>query len=156
MNDTKSETPNCTDRFDTLKLDRQICFPLYACGKEITRLYQPILAELDLTYTQYIAMMVLWEEDTVTLKHLGKRLFLDSGTLTPLVKKLESKGFVERKKDPTDDRNLLVSVTKEGYALRETALAVPEKIVGCVSLPEEEAKTLYSLLYKVLGLLTEG
>lgn len=138
------------NEYDVLKLENQICFPLYACGKEITRLYKPFLDEIGLTYTQYISMMVIWEEKKVTLKHLGDRIFLDSGTLTPLLRKLEAKGYVIRKKDEEDDRNLIVEVTEEGLALRDKALSIPSKIASCVSLSESEAIALYTTLNKIL------
>lgn len=139
------------DKYETLKLKNQICFPLYAAGKEITRKYQPLLKELDLTYTQYITMMVMWEEKEITVKELGKRLFLDSGTLTPLLRKLEAKKYISRNKDEKDDRNLIIKVEKEGMSLRDKALAIPQQIFGCANLSKEEAETLYKLLYKVLG-----
>lgn len=139
------------DKYKVLKLKNQICFPLYAAGKEITRKYQPFLKELDLTYTQYIVMMVLWEEKEIMVKDLGEKLFLDSGTLTPLLKKLEGKKFISRNKDEKDDRNLIVRIEKEGLALRDKALTIPSSIAECVSLSKEEAETLYGLLYKVLG-----
>lgn len=139
------------ENFEELKLDNQLCFPLYACGKEITRLYKPYLDELGLTYTQYISMMVVWEEKLVTLKHLGARLFLDSGTLTPLLKKLEQKGYIVRKKDEKDDRNLLVEVTKQGLLLREKAKNIPAQIASCVNLSRDEVVSLYSTLHKILN-----
>lgn len=138
------------DKYDVLKLENQICFPLYACGKEITRAYKPFLDEIGLTYTQYVSMMVIWEEREITLKRLGERLFLDSGTLTPLLKKLESKGYVVRKKDPDDDRNLIIEVTKEGMELRDKALEIPYKMSSCVNLDMNEAKVLYDVLNKLL------
>ena len=138
------------DKYESLKLKNQICFPLYAAGKEITRKYQPILKELDLTYTQYIVMMVLWEEKQIKVKDLGEKLFLDSGTLTPLLKKLETKGYLSRNKDENDDRNLIIKIEQKGLDLREKALSIPQQIAGCVNLDEKEAITLYELLYKVL------
>ena len=137
--------------YDVLKLKNQLCFPLYACSKEIIRRYKPFLDDIDLTYTQYIAMMILWEEEQATVKELGKRLYLDSGTLTPVLKKLESKGYIERKRSDTDERNLMVSVTDEGKKLRERAVCIPEKMAGCVNLEKEEAEQLYRILYKILG-----
>ena len=137
--------------YDVLKLENQLCFPLYACSKEIIRRYKPFLDDIDLTYTQYIAMMILWEEEQATVKELGKRLYLDSGTLTPVLKKLESKGYIERKRSDTDERNLIVSVTDEGKKLRERAVCIPEKMAGCVNLEKEEAEQLYRILYKMLG-----
>ena len=139
------------DQYDGLKLENQLCFPLYACAKEIVRKYTPYLGELDLTYTQYLVLMVLWEKQEVNVKDLGKCLFLDSGTLTPLLKKLESKGYITRKRSAEDERILLVHITEEGMRLREKAVSIPARVGQCVSLTPEEAKTLYSLLYKVLG-----
>ena len=137
--------------FDSLKLDNQICFPLYACSREIIKRYKPYLDELDLTYTQYIAMMVLWEESPLTVKDLGDRLFLDSGTLTPMLKKMESKGYLTRTRSTEDERNLIISVSAKGAALREKALSVPAQMAKCFNLEPEEAAALYRILYKILG-----
>ena len=140
------------DKYDSLKLENQICFPLYAAAKEIVRKYTPILEELNLTYTQYIAMLVLWEKEEVSVKELGEKLYLDSGTLTPVVKSLEQKGFVTRKRASSDERVLLVRLTEKGTALKEKALSIPQKISSsCVALSPEEAAVLYKLLYKILG-----
>ncbi len=139
------------EKYDALKLENQLCFPLYACSKEVVRRYKPYLDALDLTYTQYIAMMVLWEEKSVHVKDLGERLFLDSGTLTPLLKKLEKKGYITRRRSKEDERNLEVAVTEQGMRLREEALQVPAQMVQCVRLSKDEARTLYTLLYKLLG-----
>lgn len=136
---------------DMLKLENQLCFPLYACAKEIVRRYAPFLDEIGLTYTQYIVMMVLWEEKEINVKTLGERLYLDSGTLTPLLKKLEGKGLICRCRCSTDERKLCVSITEEGMALRQLAVEIPPKIGGCVQLSPDEAQTLYKLLYKVLN-----
>ena len=136
---------------DPLKLGNQLCFPLYACAKEVVRRYKPFLDELDLTYTQYIAMMVLWEEKSLNVRELGERLYLDSGTLTPVLKKLESKGYITRERSEKDERNLIVTISKEGEALKKQALCVPTKMSACVCLSPEEAMTLYGLLYKLLG-----
>lgn len=137
--------------YDGLKLENQLCFPLYACAREIVKRYKPFLDEIDLTYTQYIAMMVLWEHRQVTSKLLGEKLRLDSGTLTPVLKKLEEKGLVDRARDPQDERNLVVTLTPRGEALRTAAARVPEQMAACVSLEPDEAATLYRLLYKLLG-----
>lgn len=139
------------EKFDSLKLENQLCFPLYVCAKEIVRRYKPFLDKLDLTYTQYIAMMVLWNSKTLNVKELGERLYLDSGTLTPVLKKLESKGYLTRERSEKDERNLMVTITKEGEALKTEALSVPAKMSACVRLSPDEAKTLYDLLYKLLG-----
>lgn len=139
------------DKYAGIRLENQLCFPLYVCSKEIVRRYKPYLDELNLTYTQYIAMMVLWEEREVTVTELGKQLFLDSGTLTPLLKKLEQKGFVTRKRMESDERNVCISITDKGDKLKEEAVKIPEKMSCCISLNSEEVKTLYTILQKVLG-----
>ena len=136
-------------KYDALKLENQLCFPLYACSREIIKQYKPYLDEIDLTYTQYIAMMVLWEKKAVTVKELGNALFLDSGTLTPLLKKMETKGLIHRQRSAEDERSLIVSLTEEGEALKEQALAVPYKMAQCTGLAPEEAAQLYQLLYKM-------
>ncbi len=138
------------ETYDVLKLENQLCFPLYACSKEIIRAYKPFLDEIDLTYTQYITMMVLWEKKEMNVKTLGENLFLDSGTLTPVLKKLESKGLLKRTRSKSDERNLLVTITKEGEALKEQAKEVPYKIGNCVKLDPKDAKELYRLLYMVI------
>lgn len=140
-----------SQKYDVLKLDAQICFPLYAASREVVKQYRPFLDEIDLTYTQYITMMVLWEEGTISAGSLGKRLYLDSGTLTPLLKSLEKKGFIKRKRSSEDERVLMVMLTDEGKALKEKAVHVPEKMAGCINIDPEEAKALYTILYKILG-----
>ncbi|WP_333813558.1 MarR family transcriptional regulator [Muricomes intestini] len=140
-----------SDKYDALKLENQLCFPLYACSKEIVKLYKPYLDELDLTYTQYITMMVLWEHKQVNVKELGKYLYLDSGTLTPVLKKLEQKGWVERSRAKEDERVLNVTLTKAGEELREKAVEVPKHIGSCLKLDLEEIQMLYKTLYKILG-----
>jgi len=139
------------EKYEALKLGKQLCFPLYACSKEIIRKYKPYLDDIDLTYTQYITMMVLWEKKTVNVKTLGESLYLDSGTLTPVLKKLESKGYITRERSSEDERNLVVSITDEGVALREKALSIPDAMGSCVQLTAEEAGILYKLLYKIIG-----
>ena len=140
-----------SDRYDCLKLKSQLCFPLYACSKEIIRRYKPFLDEVDLTYTEYITMMALWENKSMNVRELGLSLFLDSGTLTPVLKKLENKGYIERKRSKEDERNLIVSVTDKGWELREKALSIPQSMSSCVNLEPGEASELYRLLYKILG-----
>lgn len=140
-----------SDRYAPLLLENQLCFPLYACSREVIKRYRPYLEALDLTYTQYIAMMVIWEEGCISVKELGKRLYLDSGTLTPVLKSLEAKGFLQRRRWEEDERVLLVQATEEGMALRDRALHIPVELAACVDLTGEEAATLYALLYKLLG-----
>lgn len=144
------------DKYDILKLENQICFPLYACSKEIVRSYRPFLDKIDLTYTQYIAMMALWEHRTLSVKEIGEKLFLDSGTLTPVLKTLEEKGLVERSRSKDDERIVVVSITEKGLDLRDDALSVPEGIVSCINLSNDEAATLYALLYKLLGKISKN
>ena len=138
------------EKYDCLRLENQLCFPLYACSKEIVRKYKPVLDELNLTYTQYIAMMVLWERKQTNVKELGECLYLDSGTLTPLLKKMEQKGYIERRRSESDERNLIISITEAGERLRDEALKVPAVVGQCVKLEPEEAKMLYDILYKIL------
>ena len=139
------------ENYDCLKLENQLCFPLYACSKELIRKYKPYLDEIDLTYTQYIAMMVIWEAKQINVKSLGEKLFLDSGTLTPLLKKLENKGYITRKKSSSDERNLNIMITEEGEKLKEEAKIIPSEIGKCLNLTDEEMITLYQILYKVLN-----
>ena len=141
--------------YDLLKLDNQLCFPLYACSKEIVRRYTPILDRIGLTYTQYIAMMVLWEERQMGVGELGERLFLDSGTLTPLLKKLESKGLVTRTRSESDERKVLITLTDAGLELREKALMVPSEIGNCITLDPQDAMDLYRILHKMMGSFRE-
>ncbi|MCR5418585.1 MAG: MarR family transcriptional regulator [Lachnospiraceae bacterium] len=139
------------EEYDSLKLSSQLCFPLYACSKEIIRRYKPYLDDLDLTYTQYIAMMVMWEKKSMHVKDLGEQLYLDSGTLTPLLKKLEQKGYVTRTKSREDERALVISITEAGEKLKKDAVKIPAAMGACVRLEPEEAAFLYKILYKILG-----
>ena len=141
------------NRFDVLKIENQLCFPLYACAKEVVKKYKPLLDKIDLTYTQYITMMIMWDKKQINVKSLGECLYLDSGTLTPLLKKLEAKGFITRERSTTDERNLIVSITQKGEELKEEAVEIPNSLSGCVNLTAEEASQLYTLLYKILGSL---
>jgi DNA-binding MarR family transcriptional regulator len=138
------------DKYDALKLESQLCFPLYAASREVIKQYRPYLDALDLTYTQYIAMMVFWQEKKISVKELGKKLYLDSGTLTPVLKSLEQKGFVTRYRSTVDERVLIVELTETGAALRDRAADVPEAMTKAIALSPEEAQTLYSLLYRIL------
>ena len=137
------------EAFDPLKLENQLCFPLSVCAKEVIRRYKPYLDEIDLTYTQYITMMALWEHQECSVKQLGELLFLDSGTLTPVVKSLEKKGFVVRERSREDERIVNVTLTDEGTSLRSKALCVPEKMSHCIELPPEDAVSLYRILNKL-------
>lgn len=137
--------------YDALRLGNQLCFPLYAASKEIIKRYKPYLDEIDLTYTQYITMMVLWEKEKIGAKELGEKLYLDSGTLTPVLKTLEQKGYVTRHRSNEDERTLLVQLTDQGRKLKEKAVTIPERMASaCMLLTPDEASTLYTLLYKLL------
>ena len=138
------------DEYESLKLKNQLCFPIYLCSKEIIRKYTPMLNKLNLTYTQYVVMMYFWEVKSSNVKELGNTLLLDSSTLTPLLKKLENKGYIVRKKSLEDERNLIIELTEEGKKLQDKAIDVPKEISKCINLDEEEAKLLYKLIYKVL------
>jgi len=138
--------------YEQLKLEKQLCFPLYAAAKEVVRKYKPYLDELDLTYTQYITMMVLWENESMNVKELGSKLYLDSGTLTPLLKKLESKGYISRCRCKEDERNLIIQITEKGDALKEKAANIPSDMTEkWVNISDEEIKTMYHALYKLLS-----
>jgi DNA-binding MarR family transcriptional regulator len=150
MGDTKTRSRASSQSYDPLSLDNQLCFAVYTASRAITRRYAPMLDRLDLTYTQYIAMMVLWECKRVSVKELGARLHLDSGTLTPVVKKLAAKGYVTRKRAEKDERVTLVELTEKGADLRERALSVPAEMGSCVDLEMSEALQLKGLLEKVI------
>ncbi len=135
---------------DELKLENQLCFPLYACSREVIKKYRPFLDAIGLTYTQYVAMMVFWEQKSISVKELGQKLYLDSGTLTPVLKSLEAKGYVTRRRSTEDERVLIASLTEAGAALQEQAAAIPPQVGGCIRLAPEDAVLLYQLLYKLL------
>ena len=143
-------------KFDAMKIDGQLSFLLYACSREVIKQYKPFLDAMDLTYTQYIVMMVLWERDEITVKELGDTLYLDSGTLTPLLKKLENKGYILRKRSRKDERNLLLSVTEEGNGLKSYAKKIAEQIECNTRLSDEDTGALFVLLRKVLGRMDGG
>ncbi len=142
------------DKYAALRLENQLCFPLYACAKEIVKAYKPFLDELGLTYTQYITMMVLWEHKELRVKEVGEKLFLDSSTLTPLLKRLEEKGYVTRRRSAQDERDVFAAITPAGEALQERALSVPSRLAACVQLEPEKAAALYGTLYEIIGKLT--
>jgi DNA-binding MarR family transcriptional regulator len=139
------------DYHEAMKLDNQLCFPLYAAARKITGLYTPYLKPLDLTYTQYIVLLVLWEQDEITVGELCHRLRLDSGTISPLLKKLEATGYILRTRKKEDERVVSIRLTEAGRALQEKAKEIPQKIGSCVKLAPEKAGALYALLYEILG-----
>lgn len=155
--ETGSATTSAPASYNPLALCNQLCFPLYAASRAITKRYTPLLKKLDLTYTQYITMMVLWESPAITVHELGEQLYLDSGTLTPLLKKMEAKGLLTRERDAADERKVIVSLTQKGRDLREDALAVPAAMGECVgaALPRSEAVELKQLLDKLLAGMSE-
>ena len=138
------------NEYSSLKLDNQLCFSLYALSREIIKLYKPLLDELNLTYTQYTVMLVLWEEDKASVKHIGNRLHLDSGTLTPLLKKLEAMGLVKRYRDQSDDRVVIAELTEKGSSLKEKAKNIPNKVLCNIKLPVEKAVELKNSLDELL------
>ena len=142
-------------KYDSLTLKNQLCFPIYLVAKEITKRYSYLLEELDLTYTQYIVMMYFWEKRTSNVKELGNILLLDSSTLTPLLKKLEVKGYITRSRSLADERNLIVSVTDKGLKLRDKALNIPVEMTKCVDLEDKEIKNLYEITNKILKNITK-
>ncbi|MBE6523821.1 MAG: MarR family transcriptional regulator [Thermoplasmata archaeon] len=142
--------------YNSLKLENQLCFPLYVCSKEIVRRYTPYLEPLGLTYTQYITMMALWEYGTMSVTELGDKISLDSGTLTPLLKKLEDRGYVVRVRNKRDERSVLVRLTEDGNALREEARGIPEAMGSCIDITMEDALELQRLLRKLMNNLDEN
>lgn len=142
-----------TNDNDALKLENQMCFPLYACSRNVVNLYTPYFKPIGLTYTQYIVLLVLWEKDGVSVGELGKKLYLDNGTLTPLLKKMQEKGYLVRQRSHEDERIVLVTLTEKGSQLREEVKDIPAKINKALDLTADETQTLYSLLYKVINSL---
>ncbi|MDP2813811.1 MAG: MarR family transcriptional regulator [Erysipelotrichaceae bacterium] len=138
--------------YDQLKLKSQLCFPLYAASRKIIRLYKPLLDPLGITYTQYLVLLVLWEQDEQYVNDIGEKLILDSGTLTPLLKKLQTAGLIERKRSKTDERNVLISLTQKGKELEEKTKGVPAQIGVCLTLPKEKLGQLYNLLYDFIDM----
>ncbi len=139
------------DHREAMKLANQLCFPLYAAARKVVSSYTPYLKPLGLTYTQYIVFLVLWEKDGLTVGEICYKLMLDNGTLSPLLKKMEQAGYVERRRSAEDDRVVRISLTDAGRALQEKAKDVPLKVACCIDLPQEKAVALYALLYELLG-----
>ena len=138
------------DYHEAMKLANQLCFPLYAASRNVISLYTPYLKSLGLTYTQYIVFLVLWEKDGITVGEICDKLMLDNGTLSPLLKKMEQAGLVVRQRSREDERVVEILLTDEGRALQEKAKEIPQKVAGCIDLPEEKARQLYVLLYELL------
>ena len=138
--------------YDNLKLESQLCFPLYAAARKVTGKYTPYFKEIGITYTQYIVFMVLWasEEERVTVGEICEKLYLDSGTITPLLKKMEDKGWIKRERSKDDERSVLVSLTKEGWKLRDKCKDIPSQLGSCIKMKREDAENLYRILYQLL------
>ena len=139
------------DYREAMKLANQLCFPLYAAARNVTGLYAHLLKPLGLTYTQYIVFLVLWEKDGLSVTEIGEKLMLDNGTLSPLLKKMEQAGYVQRRRSRGDDRVVEITLTEEGRAMQEKARDIPARVAGCVDLSPEKAQMLYMLLYELLG-----
>lgn len=138
------------EKYENLKLDNQICFPLYTASRLVIQRYQPMLKDLDLTYPQYLVLMVLWEKDEVNLSAIAEKLQLQSNTLTPLLKRLQQRGFLDRKRSESDERNIVITLTDKGKKLKDQACNVPELLSEQLPLSAEEAKELYRILYKMI------
>ncbi len=140
---------------DLLKLDNQLCFSLYVCSKEVIKRYKPLLEPYGLTYTGYITMMALWEKDNVNVKELGSRLFLDSGTLTPLLKKLEAQGYVDRIRDPRDERNIIIRLTEKGQDLKQMAVCIPRQMFDSLDVSNMKTMVLMKTLHQLMEAFAE-
>ena len=138
------------DSKEQLKLSNQLCFPLYAAARNIINIYTPVLKKLGITYTQYLVFLVLWEEDKIPVGDICQKLMLDSGTLSPLLKKMQKSGYIERKRSEKDDRVVVISLTEEGKDMMERAKNVPKEVGDCVKISPEKAKMLYEILYELL------
>ena len=139
------------DYHEAMRLTNQLCFPLYAASRNVINLYTPWLKPLGLTYTQYIVFLVLWEQDGLTVGEICDRLMLDNGTLSPLLKKMQQAGYIEKSRSKEDDRVVVITLTEEGKALQEKAKDIPANVACCIDLPSEKAQTLYTLLYELLS-----
>lgn len=138
------------EKYEQLRLESQICFPLYACARMVVNKYTPYLRPLGLTYTHYIVFMALWENDGMTVGDLGRRLYLDAGTLSPVLKKLENEGYINRTRFKLDERVVLITLTKKGWDMREKVKDIPFCLAKSCTLSEQEMATVYGILYKML------
>lgn len=139
-----------------LLLDRQVCFPLYAASNLLNRLYHPVLAQFNLTYPQYLVMLVLWEQSPVSVGALGEKLFLDSGTLTPLLKRLEVNGMVNRQRDPADERRVLIYLTEQGQQLKQRAAVIPQTLGNSLNLSVEQIEQLRTQVQQIVGIMAQA
>lgn len=138
------------EKYKNLKLENQLCFPLYSAARKVISLYTPYLKPLGLTYTQYLVFLVLWEEESITVGELCRKLFLDNGTITPLLKKMESENYILKERSKEDERIVKIKITEKGMRLREQAKEIPEKVGACLPLKQKDIFQLYSLLYQIL------
>lgn len=156
MNDSTSPERTFSHHDDMLLLDRQVCFPLYAASNLLNRLYRPVLAQFNLTYPQYLVMLVLWEQSPVSVGDLGEKLFLDSGTLTPLLKRLEANGFVNRQRDPADERRVLIRLTGQGQQLKQQAAVIPKTLGNSLNLSVEQIEQLRTQVQQIVGIMAQA
>ena len=146
----ENKLPEYYNPDEALRLENQLCFPLYACARMVVGQYTPYLKPLGITYTQYLVFLLLWAEDGLSVGNLCERLYLDSGTLTPMLKKMEEKHLVERRRCKDDERMVRIWLTEEGRKLKERASAIPLQVGSCIKITPEEAATLYTLLYRTM------
>jgi MarR family transcriptional regulator, organic hydroperoxide resistance regulator len=150
---TKQPVASASSSYDLLKLDQQLCFSLYVCSKEIIKKYKPLLDPHGLTYTGYIILLALWEADNINVKELGKRLYLDSGTLTPMLKKLESQDYIKRTRSLNDERNVYIELTEKGKSLKKEAIHIPESMICNLDLEAQYASGLLQGLHQMMRIL---
>jgi DNA-binding MarR family transcriptional regulator len=151
----KDKEAKASSDYELLKLDNQLCFSLYVCSKEIIRKYKPLLDPFGLTYTGYIILMALWEVDNINVKDLGKRLFLDSGTLTPMLKKLESQGYITRTRSSSDERNVYIQLTPKGKDLKDEAIQIPKAMICNLAMEPGYAGDLLKGLHRMMQTLED-
>lgn len=156
LNSKSDQTEPSLAGEDLLLLDRQVCFPLYAASNLLNRLYRPVLAQFNLTYPQYLVMLVLWETSPCTVGELGQKLFLDSGTLTPLLKRLAASGLVDRQRDPQDERRVLIALTQQGHALKQQAAIIPETLASQLQLSTEQLDQLRNQVQHMVVLMSHA
>lgn len=156
MNNPAPTENTLTNSKDMLLLDRQVCFPLYAASNLLNRLYRPVLAQFNLTYPQYLVMLVLWEQSPVSVGDLGEKLFLDSGTLTPLLKRLEVNGFVNRQRDPADERRVLIRLTEQGQQLKQQAVAIPLTLGNSLNLSTNQINQLRTQVQQMVAVMSQA
>lgn len=156
MNNTLLPETTLSDSEDMLLLDRQVCFPLYAASNLLNRLYRPVLAQFNLTYPQYLVMLVLWEQSPLSVGDLGDKLFLDSGTLTPLLKRLEANGLVSRQRDPADERRVLIRLSEQGQQLKQQAGIIPQTLGNSLNLSMQQIEQLRTQVQQMVAVMSQA